>query len=103
MLTRDQLYIVGGNQCLSDALLKDLGVSGKVDVVDLGEINQIEYFTQKDFDNFKPIVYYHQFGEEDAKKNPRSVRRPRLLYSRRYRKLMLAGGAYKIKHDGIIN
>ncbi len=98
----DQLYIVGGDQTLND-LLQSMGVHTHVDVVDLGEIAQIEYFTQKDFDNFEPIVYYHTFGEEDAKENPRHVRRPRLLYSRRYKKLMLAGGGYRIKRDGIIN
>jgi hypothetical protein len=96
------LYIVGGNQAI-DSLLRDLGVSSSADLVDLGEVNQIEYFTQKDFDNFEPIIYFHKFGEEDAKKNPRKVRRPRLLYSKRNKKLMLAGGGYKIKRDGIIN
>jgi hypothetical protein len=99
-----QLYIVGGNQNL-DTMLRQLELSqAKAQVLDLGEVAQIEYYTQKDFDNFEPIIYYHQFGEEDAKKNPRSkVRRPRLIYSRKNKKLLLTGGAYKIKGDGIIN
>jgi hypothetical protein len=97
-----QLYIVGGDQRL-DGLLQDLSIRSQADLVDLGEVSQIEYFTQKSFDNFEPIIYYHKFGEEDVKKNPHKVRRPRLLYSRRNKKLMLAGGGYKIKKEGIIN
>ena len=98
-----QLYIVGGDQDM-DEMLRRLGVtSASQDLLDLGEVHEVEYYTQKDFDNFAPIRYYHHFGEEDAKKNPRHIRRPRLIYSRRLKKLMLAGGAYKIKKDGIIN
>jgi hypothetical protein len=98
-----QLYIVGGDQSL-EPMMRQQGVKATQDVVDLGEVSQMEYYTQKQFDDFEPIVYYHQFGEEDAKRNPRGrVRRPRLIYSRRNRKMMLTGGAYKIKKDGIIN
>jgi hypothetical protein len=99
-----QLYIMGGDQNL-EATIRQLGVSNSAqDLLDLGEVLEVEYFTQKDFDDFAPIRYYHKFGEEDAKKNPRGrIRRPRLIYSRRLRKMMLAGGAYKIKKDGIIN
>jgi hypothetical protein len=99
----NQLYIVGGDQDM-ESILRSLNVRGSQDMLDLGYVKQIEYHTQKDFDGFKPIDYYHKFGEEDAKKNPSSkVRRPRLLYSRRNKKLMLAGGGYTIKKDGIIN
>lgn len=99
-----QLYIVGGNQDV-DEMLRKMGVTSSAqDLLDLGEVREVEYYTQKDFDNFTPIRYFHHFGEEDAKRNPRGrVRRPRLIYSRSNKKLMLAGGAYKIKKDGIIN
>jgi hypothetical protein len=98
-----QLYIVGGNQDV-DEMLRKMGVTSSAqDLLDLGEVREVEYYTQKDFDNFTPIRYFHHFGEED-KRNPRGrVRRPRLIYSRSNKKLMLAGGAYKIKKDGIIN
>jgi hypothetical protein len=99
-----QLYIVGGNQNV-DEMLRKMGVtsSSPQDLLDLGEVREVEYYTQKAFDNFTPIRYFHHFGEEDAKRNPRRIRRPRLIYSRRNKKLMLAGGGYKIKKDGIIN
>ena len=99
-----QLYIVGGNQDV-DEMLRKMGVTSSAqDLLDLGEVREVEYYTQKDFDNFTPIQYFHHFGEEDAKRNPRGrIRRPRLIYSRSNKKLMLAGGAYKIKKDGIIN
>lgn len=98
-----QLYIIGGDHDMSDNL-KQMGVAGKKDFVDLGEVSQIEYFTYKDFDNFEPIIYYHHFGEEDAKKNSRQKpRRPRLMYDALNKRLHLVGGAYTIKRDGIIN
>ena len=98
----EQLYIVGGDQDIS-AVLRSLGVKGTQDLVNLGEVTMAEYYTQKKFDNFQPIVYYHHFGEEDAKNPRRKPRRPRLIYSRRNRKLMLVGGAYKIRKEGIVN
>lgn len=97
-----QLFIVGGNQAL-DGMMSGMKLRPGGDMVDLGEVNQIEYLTEKRFDGFQPIIYFHQFGEEDAKRNPNKVRRPRLRYSRKSKKLMLVGGAYKIKKDGIIN
>lgn len=99
----NQLYIVGGDQSM-DEILKTAGIGGNLDMVDIGEVAQVEYFTQKGFDNFAPVVYFHDFGEEDKKRNPRSKpRRPRLIYSRRNKKLHLVGGAYRIKKEGIIN
>jgi uncharacterized protein YoaH (UPF0181 family) len=83
-----QLYIIGGNQ--------DLQLPAGKDFLDLGEVEQIEYFTQKDFDQFQPIVYFHKFGEETGE-------RPRLMYDTYSQRLHLIGGAYKIKKDGIIN
>jgi hypothetical protein len=107
LLTTDsdanQLYIVGGDQSMEE-ILKSAGIGGNLDMVDIGEVSQVEYFTHKSFDNFAPVVYFHDFGEEDLKKNPRGkCRRPRLIYSRRNKKLHLVGGAYKIKKAGIIN
>src|ERR1019366_76021 len=47
-----QLYIVGGNQDV-DEMLRKMGVTSSAqDLLDLGEVREVEYYTQKDFDNF---------------------------------------------------
>jgi hypothetical protein len=89
-----QLYIVGGNQDLG-ASVKALGLSS-TDTVDLGTAWQVEYFSRKGFDNYQPITYYHDLGEETGE-------RPRLVYDQRRKRIHLVGGAYKVKPEGIVN
>lgn len=90
-----QLYIVGGNQDVTP-MLEDLGCDPEKEVCDLGTAYLIEYFTQKRFDKFDPIHYWHHFGEQSGEK-------PRLIFYRTYKKLTLAGGEYVVRAEGIDN
>lgn len=89
------LYAIGGDQALD---LKQLGLSGeaKRDHVDIGEILTVEYHTSKDFHNFEPTDYTHEFGEEGG-------RRPRLGYDTINQRVYFSGGEYQIKREGIID
>jgi hypothetical protein len=91
----DQLFIVGGNQNVDRFLTKLLAHGGK-DPLDCGFVYRIEYFTRKGFDKFRPVNYWHHFGEE-------SRVQPRLIYDRTNHRLQLAGGEYTVKREGIIN
>jgi len=86
---RRQLYFVGGKQGL------DFDTDGK-DLVELGWVNEIEYFTKKDFHNFDPVDYTHEFGDEGGAQ-------PMLLYDALNEQLQLAGGSYRVERAGIIN
>jgi 5-methylcytosine-specific restriction endonuclease McrA len=90
-----RLYVIGGNQNM-EPMLRDLKASKDRGLADLGEAVEVEYFTRKKFDDFKPIIYYHQFGEESGK-------RPRLMYDQKRRQIHLVGGNYKIKNVGIVD
>ena len=90
------LYFVGGDQKLD---LNALGFS-KDDIKDLmliGEVVEITYRTQKNFDKFKTLDYFHGLSEV-TKRN-----RPVLLYKPRDRKMLMAGGEYRVKPEGIVN
>lgn len=88
-----KLLFIGGNQDLSKMPMKRRNPSGLDQV---GEVSEIEYFSRKKFDQFKPVVYYHAFGEVNGK-------RPTLLYDRKTKLMKLQGGDYKIKNVGIVN
>lgn len=91
-----QLYIVGGDQSLDLQSLKFKADEIDKDQVAIGVITEITYNTQKGFHNFKPTDYYHELGEE-------SGYQPILTYDTRSQLLTIAGGAYKIKPEGIVN
>lgn len=97
-----QIYFLGGNQDLDEAI-QYLKVPGaEKDFVNLGEVMEITYTTKKGFDGFEEIDYYHKFGEEDeAAGEP--VRRPTLMFARLLRRMYLVGGGYQIKPEGITN
>ncbi|HEX3584395.1 MAG TPA: hypothetical protein VH024_00255 [Candidatus Angelobacter sp.] len=90
-----QLYIMGGNQNMQ-AVIESLGVDASKDYVDLGEVTQLEYFTRKKLDNFQPVYYYHELGEESGEV-------PRLMYDQLNKQLHLIGGAYEVQDVGIVN
>jgi hypothetical protein len=90
-----QLYFIGGNQDVR-RYLSQWGVDARKDLVDLGVCTQIEYLSQKSFDKFHSINYYHRLGEETGV-------RPRLMFNQLNKRLALVGGAYEIKAEGIIN
>lgn len=91
-----QLYIIGGDQSLNLGSLKFKDDEVDKDQVAIGVITEITYNTQKGFHNFKPTDYYHELGEE-------SGYQPILTYDTRNQQLTIAGGAYRIKPEGIVN
>jgi hypothetical protein len=91
-----QLYIVGGDQSLDLRELKFKDEEIEKDHVAVGVITEITYNTEKGFHNFKPTDYYHELGEETGYQ-------PILTYDTRSQLLTIAGGAYRIKPEGIVN
>ena len=89
-----QLYVVGGSYAIdADAV----GQDPEKDLWDLGNVYLVEYFSQKRFDRFEPINYFHHFSERSHQDWPR------LIYDRVHRLLSLAGGDYEVKAAGITN
>ena len=105
-----QYYILQGNQNLTGvpaakanpakltpAALRRAGLDGYGGaLVPLGEVEQIGYYEKKKVENFEPVEYYHDFGEEDG-------RRPELLYDVRQKQIHLVGGNYRTLANGVNN
>lgn len=103
-----QLYLVGGDQRVDVQKLGfrdsfDVKHDGETfeaselkDLMVLGEIQKLTYRTQKGFDNFESIDYYHRLGEDTKK-------RPYLLYDTMNQKMKIAGGEYHIHDVGVVN
>ena len=92
--SRGQLYIVGGKY---EADAAALGVDPDKDLWDLGNVYLVEYFTQKRFDRFELINYFHAFSEKSKQDWPR------LIYNKPSHFLSLAGGDYSVTSRGIEN
>ena len=90
-----QIYFLGGNQNLNGALA-EFDADTTKDFIELGECVRIMYFTRKEADGFQPVDYHHKFGEEGGA-------RPVLIYNKVQRRMLLAGGDYKVEAPGIIN
>lgn len=90
-----QLFIVGGNQNIN---LNALGFpkAGQKEQMILGLADEITYRTRKKFDQFKTIDYFHGLGEDSGVK-------PYLAYKPRDKKLLIFGGRYKVKPEGIVD
>lgn len=90
-----QLYFVGGDQKLD---LVKLGLAGGLpkDYVAIGPVQTIAYHTSKDFHDFEPVNYVHDFGEENGEM-------PILIYDTLNNRFALAGGSYKVERPGIVN
>ena len=94
-----QLFFVGGNQDISEYLRKIPADVGK-ELIDCGPCLLMEYKTQKGFDGFRTVTYFHALGEESGGFPGDNGHNPRLMYNRVRRRLALVGGRYKIKPDG---
>lgn len=91
-----QLFFIGGDQSIDLNRLK-LGSPKLVrDLMLIGVLKEITYHTEKGFDKFQPTDYYHKLGEE-------SGYQPVLLYDSVNRLLSIAGGAYQVKSEGIVD
>lgn len=88
-----QLFIDGGDQAISENVLKSWGFDERDfhDAMKLGSVKEITYRTRKSFDKGEVVDYYHEFGKEGSQ----GVL-PDLLYHPRSERLTLAGGRYYI-------
>ena len=91
-----QLYIEGGDQSVDLAAMGLQGPELEKESVALGVLYELTYRTEKHFHKFEPIDYYHELGEESGYK-------PVLIYDRVNQRLLVSGGAYEIKPEGIVN
>lgn len=104
----NQVYLVGGDQSLDlDAMGfrqsftvnhdgERFDVTDIRDLMIIGQILKLTYRTQKAFDKFELVDYYHRAGED-------SKERPLLLYDVPNQRLKVAGGEYSIQDRGVIN
>lgn len=95
--TARQIYFVGGDQDISSGL----EVFGALDrgngLFELGEATRIDYKQRKEHvDHPEMDSWRHSFGEETGE-------RPTVLYDARAKRLLLEGGAYVIRAEGIVN
>lgn len=97
-----QLYFVGGDQSLP---LADIGMSGpewEKELMVIGRLVEITYRTQKSFDEFQTIDYYHGLGEV-TKVTPTLLYRPGRPDDGVPPSMEIAGGQYTIQDIGIVN
>jgi hypothetical protein len=80
------LYVIGGNQDLRNCLDKD---SLEKDFIDLGEAQEVQYLARKVHGQFRPVSYYHKFGEKNGAK-------PRLMFDKLKKQIFFVGGEYLI-------
>jgi hypothetical protein len=90
-----QLYIRGGDQSLD---LASIGLSGKWerDQMVVGDLRKVTYRTEKNFDQFESLDYEHKLGEDSGVK-------PILCYDALNAQLLIVGGQYDVKPEGIVN
>lgn len=81
-----QLYCIGGNQNILSLLDER---SKEKDFIDLGECLEVAYLARKVHGDFRPIEYYHEFGEINGS-------RPRLMFDKVRKQLFFIGGDYFI-------
>jgi hypothetical protein len=95
--TARQIYFVGGDQDISSALAVFGPVERGAGVFEIGEARRIDYQQRKEH-VAKPEddKWKHHFGEESGVM-------PKVLYNVHTKRLLLEGGEYVIRAEGIIN
>lgn len=92
-----QMYFIGGNQDLRDVISEAAGkIDQTKDFLFLGEIDGVVYRARKEFTNFEETDWDHKLGEDGHK-------RPVLMYDKLNREMMMVGGEYQVKYEGIIH
>jgi hypothetical protein len=86
-----QLYLIGGKQDLTSALPR-FDLDAKKDFVDLGELGFVVYLARKIHNNYQPVEYMHELGEESGVL-------PKLMYDTLRKQIYIIGGEYLIKYD----
>jgi len=95
--TGRQLYFVGGDQDISESL-SSFGARDEGDGIFLiGEARRIDYKQRKEHVPEPEIdEWRHEFGEESGV-------RPEVFFDSRRRRILLEGGEYTIRPEGIVN
>lgn len=100
------LYFVGGDQSVDLDALHMGDDKWRKDLMVLGRLKEIEYFTTKEFDKFVPTIYWHKSREGLTKDGTRHAivadKDAVLLYDSRSQLLQLAGGQYKTEDVGLV-
>ena len=92
-----QLFLRGGDQRLNlKKIHMDEDTKWHKEQMVIGDLIEVTYHTEKGFDKFKPVDYYHALGEESGEI-------PIIIYDTRNKLLSIAGGQYEIKAEGITN
>jgi hypothetical protein len=94
--TGTQLYIRGGDQSVDLRALGITGAEAERDSVVIGDLDQCEYETAKQFDGMKKIVYFHRLGTEPV------GLLPVLVYDTINQLLSISGGTYRVEDVGIV-
>jgi hypothetical protein len=81
-----QLYAIGGNQNLASCIDKD---SLEKDFIDLGDGVEVSYLARKVHGAFRPVSYFHKFGEVDGTL-------PRIMFDKLKKQIFFIGGNYFI-------
>ena len=98
-----QLFLVAGDQELD--LSRFPGIDQTKDTILLGQAVSIVYYTAKHHLRRRDRMggpYSHEFGE-DEKPRRRAQARPSMLYDRLNRRILFAGGNYRVEDRGIVN
>jgi len=92
-----QLYFVGGDQDITAALPQFGAIERRGGIYELGEAREIHYEQRKEHVPHPEQDHWrHRFGEETNV-------RPTVLFDLTHKRLLLEGGAYRIRREGIVN
>jgi hypothetical protein len=91
-----QLLCVGGDQELSESALREMGARQSGGRYALGPAYFIVYNARKAMNGGSFDGYCHKFAENGG-------RRPSIYYDARQRRMLIRGGSYSVKPEGIVN
>lgn len=92
-----QIWFVGGDQDVTEALEQFGPLARGAGLYELGEARRIDYEQRKEHvKDPDQDQWRHEFGEETGV-------RPTALFDANHRRLLLEGGAYEIRREGIVN
>lgn len=96
-----QLEIIGGDQVLNLLSFPLSDAEAEKELVELGPLHSATYFTDKHHlagpkYQKEGCEFVHTFGEEGGEK-------PLLVYNRLSKKLLVVGGSYEVKGEGVVN
>jgi hypothetical protein len=92
-----QIYFVGGDQDVSAGFTGFGALDRGAGLYELGEARRIDYKQRKEHvPHPESDSWRHEFGEETGM-------RPTVLYDANAKRLLLEGGEYEIREEGIVN